>query len=574
MGVISDIVQDSKPKDFVQDARQQGRAIWQEVFGTNKEDQHKPGQKPVPGGSWNRSAETSQQNATARFIQQMRSRAPGGWRDNRFEQGSGKHFIGIAYVAIHRILRQYSQSEFKVYHRDSNHPDGKVEVTEQDPPEGDRMCRPYDLVRLLEKPNTQDSFGKMMYRIGQQMYLTGMYLNYMVPNTWGAPHELYVLPTALAIPQPASNPDFPEGYYRMQPVYPYGPFSSYPTPFSSVGATIDARWIIRGMFPDPLLRYEGWSPLSALKFELDEFEMIGRSRHSTMRRSIRPSAVLNMTEVEGAQSFDKDEVARIHAEWENEFQGTDNHGKLIVGVPGGTLEEWGTHPVDMDYPAGWEQLASFLLGGFGITKPAAGLVDDAAYANLWASLKQLHALTLKPDLDDIAADMTRSLGPFFGDDLVVEIRCPRIDDHDVLFMKIDKAMQAKAITKRDLLKLLDLPIPEDADWLDDIAGDPSPKEEEQMQAQMQPGMPGQEASPEMQGPEQQELDATLGLGGDLFEEDEEEPPPETGNPGGLGPRKELVRAFHKSLREKYRKQKRLVERALLGNGENGAHHKA
>lgn len=547
------------------DARERGRAIWQQIFGaTDKEAAFRSTRpRPNPDSVW-ASATTSGQNATRRFLEAMRSRAPGGWSDNRWNQGSGQHFIGIQYIAIHRICMQWQQSEFQVYHKDSTHPEGKREVTEDDPPEGDRICKPYDLVKLLEKPNNQDSFGKMMYRVGQQKYLTGMALNLMVLNRLDYIKELFVLPTALAVPQTVVNPQYPEGFYRMQPVYPYGPFSSYPTPFSSVGAEIDARYIIRTTFPHPLLRYDGWSPLTALKYELDEFEMIGRSRHYKMRGSINPAAVLNMDNVEGAQPLDEDEIARIHSEWENQFQGPENHGKLIVGTPGGTLEEFGSHPIDMDYPAGWEQLSSFLLAGFGITKPAAGLVDDAAYANLWASLKQLHVLTLKPDLDDVAADFTRYLAPYFGDDLVVEIRCPRIDDRDQLMAMIGVLMQGKCITKNQLLKMLDQPTTNEP-WGEDIAGDPSPKEEAQMQAQMAPpGMeqPGAEQQPAT--PEEQELDETLGLGGDLMQGGEEYP--ETGNPGGLGPRKSLRRAM-KSLRVRYGRKRF----SLNGHSKNGKH---
>ena len=78
-----------------------------------------------------------------------------------------------------------------------------------------------------------------------------------------------------------------------------------------------------------------------------------------------------MTDVEGMEPLPESEIDRIHAEWENEFQGPENHGRLIVGTPGGQFDMFGSKPTDMDYQSGWDQQLNFILGGFGITKPAA-----------------------------------------------------------------------------------------------------------------------------------------------------------------------------------------------------------
>src|SRR5260370_35899679 len=109
------------------------------------------------------------------------------------------------------------------------------------------------------------------------MTLMGKALTWMVPNKLKTPMELYSIPTAIAIPQPAINPDFPDGYYRIQPIYPYGPFSSYPTPATAVGAPIPAQWMLRVKYPHPLLRYDGYSPMTVLRLQQDEIESIDRS---------------------------------------------------------------------------------------------------------------------------------------------------------------------------------------------------------------------------------------------------------------------------------------------------------
>ena len=436
------------------------------------------------GGSYASSASTA--NSTELLLRALRSQAPGGWSDDRWEQT--RHFVGIAYVCIHRKCEQLSQSEFQVFRKDPQHPEGKRPVNRNDPS--------YKLVKLLERPNSQDSFGDLMYRWGQQLDLTGTSLTWMAPNRLGRPMELYPIPTALAIPQPTVVPEYPEGYWRIQPVYPYGPFSSFPTPASAVGAPIPGQWMMKVQYPHPFLRYDGYSPLTALRLHLDEVEAIDRSRWYSMKRTTSPSAMLNMEQFQGAEgagSLPEPEVNRLRTQFENAFQGVENTGKLFIPPPGTKLEPWGGRPVDMEYQAGWDQLTSFGMAGFGITKPAAGMIEDSSYASLFATLKQLHLLTLQPLCARIASRLTRVLGPFFGEDLIVEVRTPRIDDHDLKQARLNFLKDCKALTKNEARRECEMPPNEE--WGDEIAGYEEPPE--------QPGMvPGIEGMPQ-QGQEQQ-----------------------------------------------------------------------
>lgn len=536
MGFIADLAKNKTSGSFP--ALNQGvnnsRAIWRDVFrnSTHKEEAH-----PLPapnGGSFGRSL-VSTDASMKRLLQAMRSMAPGGWTDDRWEQS--KHMVGISYVAIHRQNELLSQASFQVFEKDKNHPDGKRPATS----EGAEK-----LIQILEKPNPDDSFGDLVVSWNTFMDLYGMALTWMVPNQLGTPMELYPIPTPIAIPQPAINPDFPDGFYRIQPVYPYGPFSSYPTPASAVGAPIDARWMMRFKYIHPLLRYEGYSPQTAMRLHMDEIESMDRSRWYSMKRTFRPNVVLNFDEMEGSQPLDESEIARLKAEFENEFFGPENSGKMIVGTPGGKFEEFGTSPVDMDYQGGWEQLVSFVLGAFGITKQAAGMIEDSSYATLFATLKQLYWLTLEPKVDRFAQKLTRHLAPFYGDNLIIEMKCKRIDDHEVNFTRLDKLTQGKAITKNELRKELDMPIT-NKDWGEEIAG--TEKQEEQ------PGMPGAEG----QQPQGQEegggLAALLGGSGngeETEDQETEEQRPDTGtlNEGSLGPRMKTMMKKSKAFTEK------------------------
>lgn len=549
MGFIADLAKHKSAKaEFP--GQGEGSRLWREAFGaTNKEEKPKEGYgvKPTPGGSWGRSLST---NASfIRLLEAMRSKSPGGWSDDRWEQS--RHFVGMTYVAIHRQNELLLQSEFQVFIKDETHPDGKRPVTPNDPPQGGRLCRPYDLVKLLEKPNSEDSFGNIVEQWNLQLDLTGTALTWMVPNKLGTPMELFPVPTATAIPQPVVNPDYPHGYYRIQPIYPYGPFSSYPTPNSAVGAPIPAEWMMRVKYPHPFLRYDGYSPLTAMRLHLDEIEGMDKSRASSMRNQITPSAVLNFENSEaGLQALPEEEIERVRAEFDASFMGPENAGRLFVAAPGSALEPWGGRPVDMDYQAGWDQLASFILGGgFGVTKPAAGMVEDSSYSTLFATLKQLYWITLDPKCYRHAAAITRTIAPFFGDNLIVEVRCKPINDHEINFTKIDKLSSLKGMPKsaiRVSLKLLDIAPTEELVEELSAAGDQQGGEQGGMGGMAAPGATEGPSSADKEGKTANaEQAATVAKN----EATKPEPPEVTQSrpsPGGLsrgalGPRKTLDR---------------------------------
>ena len=245
----------------------------------------------------------------------------------------------------------------------------------------------------------------------------------------------------------------------------------------------------------------------------------------------------------------EEEIERIVTEFENNNQSPENAGKLFVSMPGARLDPWGGKPSDMDYQGGWEQLVGFVLGaGFGITRPAAGMIEDSSYSTLFATLKQLYWLTLDPKCARIAAKLTRHLAPFFGDNLVVEIRCRRIDDHQIRNERLGVLMQGLAITKNELRMEMEMHVTQEV-WGNDIATMPPPPPPPMVDpatGQMIDPMTGQPLPmPQGQGPTNEQLQAAAQNGQDpqLPPEDPEmtnsRPGPGSLGVGALGPRKSL-----------------------------------
>src|SRR6185369_7831399 len=101
-------------------------------------------------------------------------------------------------------------------------------------------------------------------------------------------------------------------------------------PASAVGAAIPAQWMLRFQYPHPLLRYEGYSPLTAMKWTLDVIESIYQSRFYSMLRAVNPSATLDLSELDGMEPWIEAELERVKADFEIELQGPKNAGKLFV----------------------------------------------------------------------------------------------------------------------------------------------------------------------------------------------------------------------------------------------------
>src|SRR5690348_4400303 len=133
MGRLSKLLE--KEKELTTESpfpeRLQGRRMWNRIFGdVSRERAEAYAQPPVRGGSYGRSGIAGHE-ATKRLLQSLRSMAPGGWSDDRWEQT--RHLQGITYICNQRSSEVLSESEFQVFRKDPQHPDGKVPIKEGDP---------------------------------------------------------------------------------------------------------------------------------------------------------------------------------------------------------------------------------------------------------------------------------------------------------------------------------------------------------------------------------------------------------------------------------------------------------
>jgi phage portal protein BeeE len=429
----------------------------------------------------------------------LRSRAPGQWSQNLLELS--RHFTSSIFLAINTLANQAAAADCKVYERDPEEPESKEQL-----PHGEPLCR------LLEDPNDDDGTPDLLYQVTQQLSLTGISLVWMPRNNpLDIPSELYVIPTATAFPLP-QDIGYPQGAYRILPLYPYGPFTTLPNYQSAAGAIVPADQVIRIKNHHPILRYDGYAVLSAISRQIDTVEAIDLARLNTQKQGVDPSIAMGFD----PEVFNPDEVdlKRLREQIEAVNAGPENVGKIFFNPYGTTISKLSNTPLEMAWTEGWSQLVDFVLACYGVPKSVAGLQDAVNYATLFAALKQFYLLSLNPLLNKIAGKFNKHLvRPYFGPDLLLQLIAQKITDEDLLEKQLGNDLAGGIRKRNELRKLRDLtplPGPEGEELV--FAGkgkptgsdDPTPEEKDPTVEQARPRNPQARGS---LGPRKALLDA-------------------------------------------------------------------
>jgi phage portal protein BeeE len=431
---------------------------------------------------------------TGALLGSLRSGAPGAWSDNRMEQA--RHFIGVAYCAIRAVCEGIAQAELRVT---TDRPEARKDDRKRDvKPDGRRHPVGDDdpVVHLLEHPNEEDSLGDLLYELTLQLELTGTALQWSVPNGYGLPCELYVLPTALTTPLPAS-PEYPRGAYRVNPLTPYGPYGVLPGAVGSGGATIPGEQVSPLRLKHPLLRFDGYAPFSAGGVQVDILEAIDRARWSSMTNGTTPGLLLKSTDA-ALTDLTPAAMERLQARLDERWANARNYGRAMVLPPGLDASPYTTAPATMGFEAGWEQARDFVGALFGTPKGAMGFVDATNYATLFASLRQFAVFKLGPLARRLARFLTRRVAEPFGGGRRVELELPGLDDPQLLEAQLanDDRSGVRTLNERRALRRL-------PPW-------PAPEGDKRVFAGAAAGDKNADGSPEANRPENAEGEGSLG----------------------------------------------------------------
>jgi hypothetical protein len=276
----------------------------------------------------------------------------------------------------------------------------------------------HPVARVLDRPQQRDgteTLGDVLEYATMQSSLTGVSPFWCVPSLKYLqrdeyrPVQLYALPTALTVPQPARSEFYPAGSYRITPYYasPTGGSGWYQGMAAGVAGTVlDGREIKRRLHKHPLYRWDGYSPLTACAFLLDIAEAIDQSRWAAMQHGTTPDMIFT------AVGMDPPSIAAFEEQFKQRNGGSRNHRKVVTVStphPEGKLDV--KTPFisarEMDYVQSWEQASKAVFAVFGI--PDVLVYGGGNYAENYAAEKFYYRNTVGPECEELGDFLTASV---------------------------------------------------------------------------------------------------------------------------------------------------------------------
>lgn len=409
------------------------------------------------------SARTINDQSLEIFWQILRSGRPGPWASDHFEQV--KHFVGIPYVVVHAIATWVASSTVRAVRRvEGESIEGgnrrgisngrtpleramiRKALTAAGAQESDEKWEPLEPDHPawipIRQPNPQQTIADVLYEHTIQKLLTGTAMTWNIPNGYGEPAEWYVLPQALTNALPPSG-GYPNGAYRVLPLFSSGPFATIPGYAAMGGTIIASEYMAIDRYAHPYVKYDGYSPLEAAAAQLDILQEIDNCRWYSFAQGIDPSLY-----VELPQGTTKAQWLELQAKLEENHAGTRNRKKPMALLGGAKAIFPQRSPTDMGFETGWDQLVKFVCAVFRCPAVVAGLAQSSTYAEWYAALKQFFTGTLIPHCSSTAAHWTlRIVRPAFGDDIRYQIDPPAIDDQEQLLGRLGFLKDCGALTK-------------------------------------------------------------------------------------------------------------------------------
>jgi phage portal protein BeeE len=350
------------------------------------------------------------------------------------------------------------------------------------------------LVKLLQRPNPEWSGVTFLFALIQQIALTGTGLVWCIRNGMGAPVELYVIPTGLAIPR-APSAEFPKGSYWITPLSAWGLYSTdlWNTGMMGqallIGCTVDARDVKKICWPHPLYLTDGLSPLSAGATWVDLGNEMDRSAWYRFQNAERPGMIW---ERDPLVDPSPDDMAQFREDLKADSAGTPNTGKHLITPKGLKPSAWGSESGELEYVGSRPQIRDMNLSLHGVTPTACGIQEAASFSTFVSAIKQTTELAVQPLLNLVAGELTEFVGQGFGGRHEITLNAPAIDDPQTLEQRLRTDITAGNVLKVNEYRALRGLPPLDGEEGEAFVGE-KPPAAQPMQA---PGQPAHATPPQ------------------------------------------------------------------------------
>jgi len=348
--------------------------------------------------------------------------------------------------------------------------------------------RQHPLCKLLQKVNPDDTWQSLMAQTVQQLCLAGQVYWWIIPNSirqantgYQTPAELWCVPKVWVEPVRDNKGTIVK--YKINPYFN-----------SALGKEVDVSEIITFLYPSPLSKEDGYSPLSAAPLWVDNTEAIEQSRNSTFKNAGRPSMLVEL-DPEHHNDPSIEVIDRMKSRLMSRLSGVDKHGEPIIAPPGVKLTPWGSKPDEMAFLDSSEVIRDAVLSLFGVPKTIAGITTDVNRSSVEGSYVVFSEVVINPLLRTVASTMTEKLASRFDEDMRIWFpdTTPKDQEHELAELRFDWETGALDPDERrtdrgrapknlpgyntgfvaaNKLPLTPQPLSEDDDPADDPEGDP------------------------------------------------------------------------------------------------------
>lgn len=316
------------------------------------------------------------------------------FNNERFPQKDRRQLIDEGYrknLVIYRCVRELAESAAEplilARHRGATNP----------------LTQRHRLVRLLERPNPDQSAFSFIESIVTHQQTAGTWYVHIVRNGFGVPIELWPLR-----PDRTSVIPGPDGIDRYE----------YRLDGSMRGVPIPVEDVIEDRLIDPLDDYYGLSPIEVAAVAIDLDNDALRYLQRFFQNAATPLGIVKLT-----QRLKREQRQEIRDEWKSQFQGEVGWHDVAVLDQDADYKPIGSPLKDLSLEAVFTESEARACMAFGVPPIIIGVklgLDRSTFANYAEARRSFWIETLKPIYRRIADRLTFSLAPEFGDDIEID----------------------------------------------------------------------------------------------------------------------------------------------------------
>lgn len=292
----------------------------------------------------------------------------------------------------------------------------------------------HPLLRLLKKPNNQDTAYDLFYETVMFLLLTGSSYWWMPRNRLGLPVAIFCIPSHWMWPV--------MGEERWVDAWEVRPVEG-----NYLRKYIDADDVIQIRFKSPISKVDGFAPLTAINRWADIDESMNRAKWHAYRQGTFPTVSV-MFDGKLHDPSD-DDLRRIEAKFYSRHVGEIRSNRPLFLPPGVKVVPLSIAPNQMVFGETAQEMRDNILAGFGVPSAAIN-ANVASQGNALQAMSGFFSNTINPLCKMLGQVITEHLATRYDETLRVwwEDRSP--DDPELIEKRIQTDLMAASVSPDEI----------------------------------------------------------------------------------------------------------------------------